>query len=384
MKLEKLRSFMKKENIEVCVFKNPENLVMYTGYWPRNGFSYFVVGQNAEPMLVTPKGDQDDYKYGRIDNVKQFGFIKIKDGNPYENISKILVDYKEENKIADGCIVGMDIGFEVVSVPICSGEITNVGDATIDTVKKSFSTEKVVSAAAGIVECRAIKNEFDIEKLEIVNELAIMATEHFKSIVKPGMREIDIAAEVEAFFAKTASGFKGTRYGKAWAQISSGTKTAKEAWYAGVVSENIEIKEGDMVMLEMGAVVDGYWTDLTRVCVCGKPSDKQKEVIEIVAEAQRLAKEAIKPGAVANDVYQVAMDYITSKGYGQYYPHGLGHGLGFMYHEAIPGVGPGSDVVFEEGMVMSCEPGIYIDGEFGVRLEDNVLVTKDGHKVLGK
>ena len=383
-KLNKLRKYMKENEVDVCIFKHAENICLFSGYWPRNGNSYYVVGQSSAPMIVAPEGVQEDPTLGRIKDIRQFGFLKVKDGNHYENIKKILVEYKNQNAIDDGAKVAMDIGFDVIGVPVCSGEIATIGEATLTMVKQSFATDHINSAKDSIVEIRGIKEAEDILKLEISNELGLMACNYFQEIVKAGEREIDIAAKTEAFFAMKAAGYKGSRYGKAWVQISSGTKTGREAWFCGVVSEARSIESGDMVMLEMGAVVDGYWCDLTSVCVAGDVSPKQQEVMDIVKEAQLKAIKAMKPGAVAKDVYQVAMDHISSKGYGDNFVHGLGHGLGFNYHEAMPGLGPSSEDVLEEGMVMSCEPGIYMDGEFGVRWESNILITATGSKILGE
>mgnify|MGYP001824748544 CR=1 FL=1 len=335
-------------------------------------------------MLVAPQGEQDDPKLGRIEDIRQYGFLRIKDGNQYDNIENILHEYKEENSIADGALVAMDIGFEVIGLPLCSGEITTIGDATLNMIKKSFLTKDIISAKDWINEIRGIKEAEDIQKLEIANELGIMACNYFQEIVKVGIREIDIAAKTEAFFAMNAAGYKGSRYGKAWVQISSGSKTGREGWFCGLVSESRSIESGDMVMLEMGAVVDGYWCDLTSVCVAGDVSPKQQEIMDIVKEAQLRAIKGMKPGAIAKDIYQIAMDYISSKGYGDNYVHGLGHGLGFNYHEAVPALGPSSEDVLEEGMVMSCEPGIYFNEDFGVRWESNILITAIGSKVLGE
>lgn len=382
-KVKQLKEYMKKNSIDICIFKQAENVFLFSGYWSRNGFSFFVLGVESEPMIVAPKGEYNDPKLGNVKDIRQFGYVRINDGNPHDNISTILKDYKSENDIKDDAKVAMDLGFEVIGVPICSGEISNIGEITLSMIKNVFKTDAIGSAKEGIISIRAIKDTNDIKKLEVANELGIMACNHFKEIVKIGEREIDLAAKVEAFFAMKASGYKGSRYGKAWVQISSGEKTAREGWFTGVVSEGKELEEGDMVMLEMGAVVDGYWCDLTSMAVVGEPTEFQVEILSIVKEAQRLAMSNMRPGAVAKDMYQIAMDYISSKGYGESYNHGLGHGLGFMYHEAIPALGPSSDDVLKEGMVMSCEPGIYLEGKFGVRWESNVLITSNGYKILG-
>ena len=383
-KLKKLRKYMKEQSIDVCVIKHAENIALFTGYWPRNGLSYLVIGVNAEPMLIVPDGDFEDPSYGSIDHVKSYAWLRIGDGNPYKNVGDLLKIYKNDNDIRCNGTVGLDDGFEVIGLPVCSGEITTIGVETQDMIRHAFDTSVIRSVREAIVDIRGIKENEDIEKLEIVNEIGRKTCEYFQSIVKSGLREIDIASQAEAFFARTASGYKGCRYGKAWVQISSGVKTAREGWYAGLVSEGREIEPGDMVMLEMGAVVDGLWCDLTEVAVADGASDRQKELMTIVKEAQLAAINVMKPGIKASEAYQTAFDYIDAKGYGSEYPHGLGHGVGFMYHESVPLLGPGMEVVLQEGMVMSCEPGIYIEGEFGVRYEANVVITKDGCRVLGE
>lgn len=382
-RLSKLRAYMEENCIDVCVFRHAENVFLMSGYWPRNGYTFYVVSRYGEPMLVAAEALGNDPRQGIVKDVRHYGFIRIKDGNHYDNIEKIIRDYRDENGIEDDAKIAVDTGFDVISVPVCAGEIAVLGEDTMSMIKRSFATHDIISAKSAVVELRAVKDKSDIEKLEIANELGIMTCQYFEELVQAGTSEIEIAAKLEAFFAVKASGYKGSRYGKAWVQISSGSKTADQGWYIGVVSENRVIESGEMVMLEMGGVVDGYWCDLTHVCVAGGPSQKQAEVMTIVKEAQQKAIAFMKPGVVASDAYQVAMDHIQSKGYGAEYIHGLGHGLGFCYHEAVPGLGPGSGAVLQEGMVMSCEPGIYIEGEFGVRWESNVLITGDGAKVLG-
>lgn len=382
-KLNMLKGYMREQSIDVCVIKHAENIALFTGYWPRNGLAYLVVGVESDPMLIVPDGDFDDPKSARIDDVRTYSWLRVGDGNAYDNVGKLLKTYKKENAIRCNGNIALDRGFEVIGLPVCSGEITTVGYETEEMVRSAFETSTIRSIRQAIINIRGIKEPEDIAKLEIVNEIGRMTCDYFRSLVKSGIREIDIASQSEAFFAQTASGFKGCRYGKAWVQISAGVKTAREGWYAGLVSENKVIQSGDMVMLEMGAVVDGYWCDLTDVTVADGPSDKQSEIMEIVKEAQMKAIKMMKPGVKASDAYQTAYDYIEEKGYGNYYPHGLGHGVGFMYHESIPLLGPGMDMILKEGMVMSCEPGIYIDGEFGVRYEANVLITESGCKILG-
>ena len=137
------------------------------------------------------------------------------------------------------------------------------------------------------------------------------------------------------------------------------------------------IKENQAVIVDFGGIYQGYCSDMSRTFYFGDPDDKFKEVYQIVKEAQQLAVDNVKPGMTAEEVDKLARDYIEEKGYGEYFIHRTGHGLGMDCHET-PYIVKGNDIELEPGMVFSIEPGIYIPGEFGVRIEDIVVVTENG------
>lgn len=145
--------------------------------------------------------------------------------------------------------------------------------------------------------------------------------------------------------------------------------------------------EGRSIIIDMGALLDGYHADLTRTLVIGEPDEQFRQVYGTVAEAQRLAIAGIRPGALAHEVDALARDHIAAAGYGENFGHGLGHGIGLNIHEGpslrwvLPG---GTSAPLQAGMVTSVEPGIYLEGWGGVRIEDIVLVTENGHEVLSK
>ena len=144
----------------------------------------------------------------------------------------------------------------------------------------------------------------------------------------------------------------------------------------GVPSDK-KIEKGDFITLDFGAVVDFYHSDMTRTVAVGEVSSKQAEVYETVLEAQLKSIEKIKAGEICNEVDKIARDIISSKGYGQNFGHGLGHGVGVEIHEA-PSFNPSSKYILQEGNIVTVEPGIYLPGEFGVRIEDMGAVTKTG------
>ena len=144
----------------------------------------------------------------------------------------------------------------------------------------------------------------------------------------------------------------------------------------GVPSDK-RIEKGDFITMDFGAVVDFYHSDMTRTIAVGEVSSKQIEVYETVLEAQLKALKAIKAGEICKDIDKIARDVIKEKGYGENFGHGLGHGVGVEIHES-PSFNPTCDYILEAGNIMTVEPGIYLPGEFGVRIEDMAVVTKDG------
>lgn len=141
------------------------------------------------------------------------------------------------------------------------------------------------------------------------------------------------------------------------------------------------VREGEYLLFDMGVRSGLYHSDMTRTVVVGKASPRHREIYEIVLEAQERALAAIRPGAACREVDAQARNHIAQAGYGDYFGHGLGHGVGLQIHEG-PTLNPRSDQVLEEGMVVTVEPGIYIPGFGGVRIEDLVVVTRDGYRNL--
>ncbi|MFQ6032046.1 MAG: M24 family metallopeptidase, partial [Candidatus Zixiibacteriota bacterium] len=143
------------------------------------------------------------------------------------------------------------------------------------------------------------------------------------------------------------------------------------------------IQKGELVTLDMGAVYDGYTADLTRTVVVGKANKRQKKVYNIVLKAQKQATSKVKPKMRACDLDKVSRGLIKRAGYGKYFGHGLGHGIGLSIHDN-PAINPRNQQLLEAGMVITIEPGIYIPNWGGIRIEDDVLVTKGGCEILTK
>ncbi|MGH2525508.1 MAG: M24 family metallopeptidase, partial [Actinomycetota bacterium] len=140
---------------------------------------------------------------------------------------------------------------------------------------------------------------------------------------------------------------------------------------------------GDAVVLDFGGVANGYFSDITRTVFVGEPGEEELRVYEVVASAQQAAFEAVRPGVLSQDVDRAARAVITDAGYGERFIHRTGHGIGLEIHEP-PYIVEGNETPLEPGMTFSDEPGIYLAGRFGVRIEDQVVVTPDGAERLNQ
>jgi Xaa-Pro dipeptidase len=165
--------------------------------------------------------------------------------------------------------------------------------------------------------------------------------------------------------------------------VAVGAEESAVGYRPNEVSTRRRLESGDVALLELGVVADGYWADRTRVRVAGVPTDEQGKVFETVRRAQAAAAAAIRPGISGAEVDEAARSIIRDAGYGGFFPHITGHGLGFAYHEARPKLAPGETALLEEGMITSVEPGVYFEPCGGFRIEDDVLVTANGSETFG-
>jgi Xaa-Pro aminopeptidase len=221
----------------------------------------------------------------------------------------------------------------------------------------------------GLVEdLRIIKDTSEIAFIKSAQQITDKAFEHILAFIKPGVRELDLVAELEYFMKK--SGSKNTAFETI---LISGPKTSLPH---GVPSER-KLQRKDFVTIDFGARFKGYCSDMTRTVIIGEPSEQQLSIYNAVLDAQNKALEAIKPGLKGKDIDDVARRHISDRGYGNYFGHGLGHGVGLEIHEA-PRLSPNVENVLLPGMVVTVEPGIYIKHFGGVRIEDMVVLTEKG------
>jgi Xaa-Pro aminopeptidase len=240
--------------------------------------------------------------------------------------------------------------------------------------------EKLRSSAGGLTPVEGLVEHLretkDANEIASISKAAAIADAVFGEIVgelKVGLSEVDVAARIDFMLRKKSSevpSFKTIVASGPHASLPHATPTARI------------IRGGDLVKMDYGAIWDGYCSDMTRTVVMGKASDKVKEVYGIVLEAQERAIAGIRPGAACREIDKLARDHIESKGYAENFGHGLGHGLGLEVHEGprLSKAASKPDEILKVGNVVTVEPGIYIPGWGGIRIE--VVVTEDGCYVL--
>ncbi|KEF37421.1 Xaa-Pro aminopeptidase [Schinkia azotoformans MEV2011] len=238
--------------------------------------------------------------------------------------------------------------------------------------------ENAVSAnmvpISGVIEkLRLIKTDEELQILKEAASVADQAFEHIIKVIKPGVNELEISNELEFFMRK-----KGATSSSFDTIVASGFRSALPH---GVASDKV-IKAGELVTLDFGAYYKGYCSDITRTVGIGDiKNDQLKTIYDIVLQAQLLGMNGIKAGMTGKQADALTRDYISAKGYGDYFGHSTGHGIGLDIHEG-PALSVKSDTILEPGMVVTVEPGIYLEGVGGVRIEDDIVITKDGNIAL--
>lgn len=224
---------------------------------------------------------------------------------------------------------------------------------------------------------RAVK---DASELELLREAALLGSEgyeHVVSLLKEGVTELELAIELEIFWKRKGAdglGFESI--------IAFGPNSSMPHYRP----QNIGLKKGDTVLIDIGVRLAGYHSDMTRVVFFGEPLPKMKEIYEVVLRAQETALAACKPGMKTGEIDKVARDSIQADGYGELFTHGLGHGIGLEIHEkpVLKSNHPESGTVLCPGMVLTIEPGVYVSDVGGIRIEDSAIVTETGTEVITK
>lgn len=231
---------------------------------------------------------------------------------------------------------------------------------------------KLVPMNQEINSFRAVKEDWELDRMRKAQDITDKAFTEVLDRINVGMTEKELAAEL--IYCLYKNGGEGLSFDPI---VVSGPNTSLPH---GVPGER-RIREGDFITMDFGVIYQGYCSDMTRTVAVGYVTEEMQKVYDTVLKAQCSAIAATRPGMKGKEIDEIARKVITDAGYGPYFGHGYGHCLGLEVHE-LPSSGPGSETVMQKGNVSSAEPGIYLPGKFGVRIEDVVLFTEDGCEVI--
>ncbi len=353
-RLKKLQAWMIENDVQISLITSSENVFYLSGFYsdPHERLLALAVFQEEEPFLVCPAMEKYSAKSSGWDN-EIIGYSDI--DHPWE-------------------LIGKGINNRTKNVNNVAIEKEHMIVERYEELSKLFPNSTFVSAEEKLRKLRMIKDNNELKTIEEACALADYAVEVGVSEIKAGKTELEILSAIE--FALKKKGVKEMSFAT---MVLTGANAASPHGTPGLT----KIQKGDLVLFDLGVVVDRYCSDITRTVAYGDINDKQKEIYDTVLKAQLAGIAASKPGATAAKVDLAARNVISEAGYGDYFPHRLGHGLGISVHE-FPSMTETNQLVIEEGMVYTIEPGIYVPEVAGVRIEDDVYVTADGVKVLTK
>ena len=342
-----LKNILEEAAVDAVIITDPYSLRYYTGFRGGEGVAVF---SKESYVLITDSRYTEAAGMESEFEVKEFGAkVPMKD---------LLTEFMKSNEVHK-------LGFESLSISYNDYK----------KYEKMFSEGDYESAPIELVPMertllkpREVKSAEEIELLRQAEHIGDLAFNDILGILKPGMTELEVAAELE---------YRMKKHGAGGFSFDTIAASGVHSSMPHAIPTDKKIEEGDFLTLDFGCFYEGYCSDMTRTVCFGKASEEQKKIYNIVLEAQLAVLDAVKPGLICKDVDSIARNYIREAGYGDYFGHGLGHSVGLFIHES-PAFNTRDESVLEAGMVITDEPGIYLPGRFGVRIEDMILITEDG------
>lgn len=352
-KLLKIQSFLQEQQIDIAFVTNPDNVFYFSGFSsdPHERLLGIVFFNNQDPFIICPKMEVPDVLAAGWN----FDVIGQADtDNPWEILSSEI--NKRTNTISTIAI-----------------EKTHLTVERYEALQSSFPQASFTQLDKKINEYRVIKDENELKKMRKAAELADYAIEIGVKEIAEGKTELEIVQKIE-------STIKAKGYSMSFdTTVLTGFKAASPHGTPG----NEKIQKGDLVLFDLGVIYEGYCSDITRTVAFGEINEEQRKIYETVKKSNEESIKAVKPGVRCKDLDKISRNIIEEAGYGQYYTHRLGHGLGISIHE-FPSVTGTNEFELKPGMVFTIEPGIYKSDVAGVRIEDDVVVTEDDVEVLTK
>lgn len=344
MSNEKVMNLIHAKKIDALLINDPYNMRHVSGFAGGEGIVYVSEKNRA---VIT------DSRYTEVaaKDSAPYGFCVVEEKREHPR-TMILRELMED----DGASA---VGFE--------DEFLRVSE--FRDYKAALELVKEWVPMGGLVdELRRVKTEEELKYLAKAEEIGDAAFKGILDFIKPGQTELEIAAELEYYMKKN---------GAERLSFDSIVASGKNSSMPHAVPSEKKVEEGDFITMDFGCTYKGYCSDMTRTIVVGKASDKQKEIYNVVLDAQLKSLAALRAGVTGASVDAVARKVIGDAGYGDCFGHGLGHSVGLYIHEN-PRLSPSDPTILKAGMIETVEPGIYVPGFGGVRIEDMVCVTEDG------
>jgi Xaa-Pro aminopeptidase len=355
-RLEKIKTLLAEQPFDTLLVSDPWNRAYLSGFWAED----MHLTESSGFLLITEKSQvlATDFRYKQQAENEAQGFqVVIYKENLPSVLPEILTGLGTRN-----------LGFE-------NHHLTYDRFLKVQEAMQQWNADGELLPAVDLVEgLRLIKEPEEIKAIRNSLALTESVLETLLHEARVGKTEKELAWRIEQLMRE-----RGAESVSFPPIVASGPSAALPH---AVVSDR-QLRESEPVIIDLGARVEHYCSDMTRTLILGKPQAKTREIYSIVREAQLRAMAAVKAGVYSLEVDKVARDYIASQGYGDSFGHGLGHGVGLAVHEK-PGFGKTSALVLEENMVVTIEPGIYLPGWGGVRLENMVRVTTDGCENLNR
>lgn len=342
-RIDKLRTKLKERDIEAFLVTKTENI---------NYLSKFT--GTAAKLLIT----QEDSIF-----ITDFRYLD----QAADQTHGFLIE-----EISSNFIKGFSELLKRKNINNLSFESHDLNFKTYQKLKQNLDLDSLNPVDSLVEELRIIKGQSEIKKIKKAVEIADQGFEFLLNFLKPGRTEKEVALELEFFMKRNGGEANAFDF-----IVASGRRGALPH---GVASEK-KIEKGDLVTIDFGTVYQGYHSDITRTIAVGEPTQKLKDIYELVLTAQQKVITEIKAGMSGVEADKIARDFIAEAGYKENFGHGLGHGVGLEIHES-PRLSYTSDDTLKAGMVVTDEPGIYLSGIGGVRIEDDLLITENGCEVL--
>jgi len=343
-RMERVRAMLHELNVDALLFLDMHNVRYLTGFTGSDGA--FVLGNKQEILLVDGRYTNQARK--EVNGPHIFEYKEKIDG-----IAAIL---------SDGSLRSVGFESQAMNVNIYLNLTKKLGGLKLNPMSDRIGT------------LRAVKDKKEIALIKKAAEISCEALSAVRDLIKPGVREKDIAIELD--FLMRRCGAEQVSFPTI---VASGANSAQPHAQPG----SRAIENGDIVIIDCGAVYCGYHSDETSTFAVGYKDRKQEEAYYLVKTAHDRALEAVKAGIPCADIDRIARECIETGKLGRYFTHGTGHGVGLDVHEA-PRIAGNSEIILEAGMVLTVEPGVYIPDLWGVRIEDMILVKEDGGEVLTK